>query len=178
MLLCSLKCTLLRAVLVCFSATAALSTPAVAGNGGVPDGQAVAEQPTASHRAHSPNLWYVDVAEMGSHCIIDTGHIELWRAAADKPAMLRLSGPANFPSASVEFASGQSVVGVDAAVFPVADGSTMTVSDAASGATIGQIDFVVLPTSSADPQNLAEAMRAHGCTAQLELLRTLPAPRG
>ena len=45
----------------------------------------------------------------------------------------------------------------------------MTVSDASSGETIGQIDFAILPGRVDDPQRLAEALKSRGCTTQLAL---------
>jgi hypothetical protein len=137
--------------------------------------ESAVERPIAGLR--SPNLWYVDITTMGTQCIVDPDNVRLWRAIADKPAKLRIFGPANAPSAVVDFAAGATVAPVDPATFPIADGSSMTVSDALSGATIGQIDFAILPSQPGDPNSLAEALKGRGCTAQLELLARSPAPR-
>lgn len=136
--------------------------PARAGQSAVAD----ANHPPA---ARSPNLWYVDITTRGTHCIVDPANVRLWRAVADKRAKLRIFGPANSPSTIVEFSAGVSVAPVDPTAFPIADGSIMTVSDASSGETIGQIDFAILPGRVDDPQRLAEALKSRGCTTQLAL---------
>ena len=153
-----------------------LPAVALAGIGVAATGESVAEHRTAKLR--SPNLWYVDITTVGTQCIVDPDNVRLWRAIADQPAKLRIFGPANAPSAIVDFAAGATVALIDPATFPIADGSSMTVSDASSGATIGQIDFAILPSRPDDPKSLAEALQARGCTAQLELVTSSPAPRG
>ena len=154
--------TLAVGAVVLTMAAVAETAPARAGQSAVAD---------ANHApaARSPNLWYVDITTHGTHCIVDPANVRLWRAAADKPARLRVFGPANSPSTIVEFSAGVSVEPVDPAAFPIADGSIMTVSDASSGETIGQIDFAILPGRVDDPQRLAEALKSRGCTTQLAL---------
>jgi len=134
-------------------------------------GQAAADRHAAAPARRSPSLWYVDITRKGTQCVLDTGSVKLWRAAADEPAKVRLSGPANFPFAAIDFAAGESVVEVDSATFPIGDGASVTISDARTGATIGQIDFAVLPAQSSDSKKLAEALKERGCTDQLELLQ-------
>jgi len=133
------------------------------------DGQSAVADANYAPAARNPNLWYVDIATRGTHCIVDPANVRLWRAVADKSARLRVFGPANAPSTIVEFSAGVSVAPVDPAAFPIADGSIMTVSDASSGQTIGQIDFAILPGRVDDPQRLAEALKSRGCTTQLAL---------
>ncbi len=134
-------------------------------------GQAAADRHAAVPARRSPSLWYVDITRKGTQCVLDTGSIKLWRAVADEPAKVRLSGPANFPFAAIDFPAGESVVEVDSATFPIGDGASVSISDARTGATIGQIDFAVLPAQSGDSKKLAEALKERGCTDQLELLK-------
>ncbi|MEO7158890.1 MAG: PKD domain-containing protein [Vicinamibacterales bacterium] len=132
------------------------SSPAVAGPGAAP---------------FNPALWDVDITTHGTQCLVDPRKVRLRRPAADRPARLRAYGPSNSPSTIVEFDQGATTAPLDTAAFPILDGSTMTVADLATGATIGQIGFAVLPSLTADPQQLAQALQARGCTAQLELLK-------
>jgi hypothetical protein len=148
---------------------------ALTGGGVSASGESAAEQPTGAFAVRSPDLWYVDITMMGTQCIVDPANIRLWRPDADKPAKLRIFGPANAPSAIVDFAAGATVASVDPAAFPIVDGSSMTIADAASGATIGQIDFAILPSQPDNASSLAEAMKARGCMAQLELVPNLRA---
>jgi len=134
-------------------------------------GQPAADRHAATPPKRRPSLWCVDITRKGTQCVLDTGSVKLWRAAADEPAKVRLSGPANFPFAAIDFAAGESVVEVDSATFPIGDGASVTISDARTGATIGQIDFAVLPAQSSDSKKLAEALKERGCTDQLELLQ-------
>jgi hypothetical protein len=115
-------------------------------------------------------VWTVDVGKRGTQCIVDPASVRLWRADASKPARLRVAGPANSPSAIVEFAAGASVAALDPASFPIADGSRMIVTDAASGTTIGEIDYAVLASPPSDPESLAKALKERGCNAQIEWL--------
>jgi hypothetical protein len=134
-------------------------------------GQSPVAQQAAGTALLSPEVWDVDITTKGTQCVIDPRNVRLRRAAADKPARLRAFGPANSPSTIVEFATGTTTAPLDPAAFPILDGSTMTVADLATGATIGQIAFAVVPSQPADPQSLAQALQGRGCTAQLELLK-------
>lgn len=157
-------------------AVPALSVVALTSAGVAAYGQEATDKPVTTRTGRGPKLWYVDISRKGTQCITETDHIQLWRAIADKPAKVRLSGPANFPSAAVDFAAGESLVEVDSATFPIGDGASVTISDAETGATIGQIDFVVLPAQSDDSKRLAETLKAHGCTDQLKLLQGSATP--
>ena len=147
-----------------------------AGFGSAAYGQGPTPKP-ATTAGRGPKLWDVDISRKGTQCVIATDHIKLWRASADKAATVRLSGPANFPFAAIDFAAGESVVEVDSDTFPIGDGASVTISDAETGATIGQIDFAVLPPQSSDSKRLAEALKERGCTDQLELLQGSAKPR-
>jgi hypothetical protein len=127
--------------------------------------------PTVGLTVRSPNLWYVDVARPGKQCIVDPANVRLWRAAADKPAQLRVAGATE---ATVDFAAGAMVAPV---AVPVTDGTGLVIRDV-GGSELGRFEFAVLPTQPDDPESLAEALIARGCTAQLELLASSLAPPG
>jgi len=128
--------------------------------------------------ARAPDLWAVDIGRTGPQCIIDPNNVHLWRAVADNPAILHISGPANFPFATINFASSMAVLPLDAATFPISDGSRMVVTDMSSGATIAEIDFVVLTSPPGDRESLVRTLKARGCSIQLERLAASSAPRG
>jgi hypothetical protein len=170
-----LKILWLRAAPTLVTSVAALAAVALSGIeiAVLPETSAKA----ADLAARPPNLWDVDISGKGTYCIVDPDHVHLWRAATDKPAKLRISGPANSPSAIVEFNAGAAVAAIDPATFPISDGSTMTVSDPVSGAVMGEIDFAILPSQPNNPEQLAEALKMRGCTAQFQQVPSTPAPR-
>jgi len=134
----------------------------------VPVGQRATESPSAGLK-----LWYVDINLKGTQCLIDSERLQLWRASADKATTIRLSGPANFPTATVDFAAGQSVVDVDSATFPVGDGLSLTISDNQTGSTLGEIVIAVLAVGSDTPQKLADSLKERGCLKQVQMLESL-----
>jgi len=135
--------------------------------GQVPVGQRAPESQSAGLK-----LWYVDINRKGTQCLIDSERLQLWRASADKARTIRLSGPANFPTATVDFAAGQSVVDVDSATFPVGDGLSLTISDNQTGLTLGEIVIAVLAAGSDTPEKLADALKERGCLKQVQLLES------
>lgn len=135
--------------------------------GQVPVGQRAPEPQSAG-----PKLWYIDINRKGTQCLIDSEHLQLWRASADKARTIRLSGPANFPTATVDFAAGQSVVDVDSATFPVGDGLSLTISDGQTGATLSEITIAVLDADSGTPEKLAGSLKERGCLTQIQILES------
>lgn len=119
----------------------------------------------------SPNLWYVDASAGGTHCLVDTATVRLWRPDRDKPATWRVTGET---TARVSFAAGEMV-----AAWPgtVADGARFTLAPEGSAASLG-VTFAVLPALPANAEDTAAALIARGCTAQVELLAASLSPRG
>lgn len=118
----------------------------------------------------SQEFWDVPVNRRGTQCVVDPRNVRLRRTEPGQPATLHAYGPANAPSTTVAFANGATVVQVDPAAFPINDGSSMTIADAATGTTIGQISFAVLPSTIGDRTALAKLLRARGCSDQLAKL--------
>ncbi len=133
----------------------------------VPVGQRNTESQSAGLK-----LWYVDINRKGTQCLIDSERLQLWRASADKARTFRLAGPANFRTASVDFAAGESVVDVDSATFPVGDGLSLTISDNQTGSTLGEIVIAVLAAGSDTPEKLADSLKERGCLKQVQMLES------
>lgn len=115
----------------------------------------------------SPNLWFVDVAKGGKRCIVAGQPVRLWRldTAAAATYTVRTAGGAAVP---VTFTAGSMVAPWDAVKYPLADGSTLTVSQGAKPGA--EVTFAVLPSQPADAEGMAQALIAQGCSIQLELL--------
>ncbi len=157
---------------VALSALAALYEAAPCTNdlklyGQVPVGQRAPESQSAGLK-----LWYVDINLNGTQCLLDSERLQLWRASADKARTIRLSGPANFPTATVDFAAGQSVVDVDSATFPVGDGLSLTISDNQTGSTLGEIGDSGMAAGSDTPEKLADSLKERGCLRQVQMLES------
>jgi len=135
-------------------------------------GQETVGQRAPGSQAAGLKLWYVDINQKGTHCLIDSEHLQIWRASADNAKTIRLSGPANFPTATVDFAAGQSVVDVDSATFPVGDGLNLTISDTQTGSTLGEIVIAVLAAGSDTPEKLADSLKERGCLRQVQMLES------
>lgn len=119
----------------------------------------------------SPNLWYVDATAGGTHCLVDTAAVRLWRPDRDKAAQWRVAGAT---TARVSFAAGEMV-----AAWPgtVSDGARFTLSPEGGGASVS-VTFAVLPALPANAEDAAAALIARGCTAQVELLAASLTPTG
>ncbi|MCT2401496.1 hypothetical protein [Novosphingobium mangrovi (ex Huang et al. 2023)] len=132
-------------------------TGAVRGSG--PDGKPL-----------SPNLWYVDASRSGTACVIDPTMVRLWRPdIEDEGRYLITSGADNGEKALVTFAPGSMVAAWDPQKTPVSDGATFTIAKEGS-AQKGTVAFALLERKTYEPEDLAAALIAHGCQAQLELL--------
>jgi hypothetical protein len=110
----------------------------------------------------SPNLWYVDLDRPGTYCLANPAEITFWRAQQDVPARYTLAGPAT--AQTLAFAKGASIIATDT---PVDAGETYTVYREGEDAPVGTANFVMLENAPGDAEGLAEALIAHGCTAQL-----------
>ena len=118
----------------------------------------------ASAVAKRPNLWLVDVAQPGPLCVSDPAAVRLWRADAKTSATVRISGGGAQGTAS--FSAGEAMAAWPAAL-PVKDGATYRV-DADGRST--DIRFTLLGAPAGGIDNMASALIAHGCQAQLDLL--------
>ncbi|HMP57522.1 MAG TPA: hypothetical protein PKD92_13265 [Novosphingobium sp.] len=123
--------------------------------------------PVAPVKVMSPNLWYVDVSQGGTRCLVDPAGVRLWRADASAPASYRIAGAGN-AAATVDFAAASMVAGWDA-MLPVADGASYAISRTGSAQSV-TISFALLPEMPATPEDMARVLIEKGCTTQLDLL--------
>ena len=121
--------------------------------------------------AHSPNLWYVDVGQPGTVCVVGTDRVRLWRAATEGDATYALRAGAGGASHSITFADGATLAPWDTSVFPIADGASFALSGP-DGAGGGTLTFAVLDVVAEEPEALAQQLIEKGCANQLELLST------
>jgi hypothetical protein len=124
----------------------------------------------------SPNLWFLDLSNSGTTCVIDGNPVHVWRADAAKAATYRVA-TASGATSTLSFDAGSMVAAWDAAATPISDGSTFTVTTEA-GQPLGRYGFVVLPSQPASPEDTATALIEKGCSAQLELLSASLATQG
>lgn len=116
----------------------------------------------------TPNLWYVDTARSGTICVADANRAALWRADMTQPATLTLKG-AGGKTVPVTFAAGQSVRAWPAAELPIVDGSEYWVNGPGwDKPTALKVAVVGASTTAAD--EVAGALIARGCSAQVDLL--------
>lgn len=123
--------------------------------------------PVAPVKVMSPNLWYVDVSQGGTRCLVDPAGVRLWRADASAAAAYRIAGAGN-ASATVNFAAASMVAAWDAAL-PVSDGASYAIGRAGSPQSV-TISFALLPEMPASPEDMARVLIEKGCTTQLDLL--------
>jgi len=119
---------------------------------------------------HSPNLWYVDVAQPGTFCLAGTDRVRLWRGntAGDATYLVRADAGG---SHTVTFADGDMLAPWDTKLLPVSDGAVFHIASPAGGSD-QELRFAVLDTVADEPEELAGQLIEKGCTKQLELLST------
>jgi hypothetical protein len=119
---------------------------------------------------HSPNLWYVDVAQPGKVCLAGAERVRLWRGSTDGDAtyLVRADGGG---SHTVTFADGDMLAPWDTRLLPVSSGAVFHIAGP-SGGPDKELSFVVLDTVAEEPEALAAQLIENGCTRQLELLST------
>jgi len=120
---------------------------------------------------HPTNLWYVDIAQAGTVCIVGTDRVRLWRATTEGDATYSLRAAGGGASHSITFADGDTLAPWDITAFPISSGSSFAISGPGS-ANNATLTFEVLDTVAEDPEALAQQLIDKGCTQQLELLST------
>ncbi len=112
------------------------------------------------------SLWYIDVAHGGTVCVKDLTRATLWRGDMATPATLTIAQGGQ--SVPVAFAAGQALRAWPAAL-PLATATDYRLSlGVAARAT--SVRLVMLDTKSDAPEDVAAALLARGCQAQLDLL--------
>jgi hypothetical protein len=117
----------------------------------------------------NPSLWYVDVTRSGTICLYDLATVRLWRPGTDGTATYRISAPGVEGAAEVTFDDTVTVAALDPARLAVTEGGHYTIN-APDGSTSAHITVALLADDYPQPDALAEALIAKGCTVQLETL--------
>jgi len=118
---------------------------------------------------HSPNLWYVDVTNVGTTCIPDPGTVRLWRPDISSPQSYSVRTRSGSFVPVANFGRGAMIAPWDAANAPVRDGSNFIIRRDGTSSE-DRIAFAVLPEMPDNPEDLAEVLIARGCVVQLDLL--------
>ena len=115
-----------------------------------------------------PNLWYVDVRQSGPMCIANPNEVRLWRPATTGEALYAIGPDGAKASSKAAFSDGEMLTVWDLTQAPITDGAKYVV--AGKDGSPSEITFRLLDTVPATADELASALIAKGCTAQLEVL--------
>lgn len=119
--------------------------------------------------AKPARLWYVDVSNPGTVCVVTTEPVRLWRPDIQGEATYSLRAGADGAGHPVTFGDGDRLAKWDTAALPVTDGASFALSGPGSAAA-GTLTLAVLDSAAEEPEALAQQLIARGCTRQLELL--------
>ncbi len=117
----------------------------------------------------NPNLWYVDVTRSGTICLYDLATVRLWRPGTEGTSTYAIADHAGSGQAEITFDDTVTVAALDPARLPIAEGGRYVIT-APDGSTTAHVNFVLLAEDYAQPDALAEALIAKGCSVQLEAL--------
>ncbi len=120
----------------------------------------------------NPSLWYVDVTRSGTICLYDLATVRLWRPGTAGTSTYRIGADGTADAqAEVTFDDTVTVAALDPARLPITEGGVYTITGP-DGLTAARIGFVLLADDYDQPEALAEALIAKGCTVQIEALAT------
>lgn len=121
----------------------------------------------------SPNLWYVDLSHGGTYCEVDPKIVRVWRPDKDGAASYSVTrqGGEEAPASAttLEFRDGVTVAPWDDASVPIFEDATYTIMGPDSAHRV-TVTFALLPDENYAPEELAAALMARGCQAQVDLL--------
>lgn len=117
----------------------------------------------------NPSLWYVDVTRSGTICLYDLATVRLWRPGTAGTSTYRISAHGDDAQAEVTFDDTVTVAALDPVRLPVTEDGRYMIT-APDGSTSAHINFVLLADDYPEPEGLAEALIANGCTVQLDTL--------
>lgn len=118
----------------------------------------------------SPNLWYVNVRNSGTHCLAGPDGVRLWRSASEGEAAYTVRPAGAESSTTVNFGDGETLLAWGNTTYPITDQSSFEI--AGPGGAKVSVTFMLLGEMPGDAEGLAERLIAKGCANQLELLST------
>lgn len=120
--------------------------------------------------ARNPNLWYVDVSQPGTICLYNLQSVRLWRPSTDNIATYAFGEVGGSDAVDVTFDVNESVAPLDPALLTVSPGTVYSITAPGDGSQSVDVTFALLAEDYARADQLAEALVAAGCTAQVEQL--------
>jgi hypothetical protein len=118
--------------------------------------------------ATNPSLWYVDVTRSGTVCLYDLATVRLWRPGTEGTSTYKIAAD-GAGEAEVTFDDTVTVAALDPARLAITEGGHYMIT-APDGSTTAHVNFVLLAEDYPQPDALAEALIAKGCSVQLESL--------
>lgn len=146
-----------------FAALTRSNSRARARTGAVRSGKPASSAPRAS-------LWSVSVAQAGTVCLPQSGgRVNLVRPAGEGQATYNIASSGSAAHTHVTFEDGETMKALDTTIMPISAGMDYTISGPNGGSPV-TVNFTMLDEVSRNPEDLASALIANGCTGQLELL--------
>lgn len=118
--------------------------------------------------ATNPNLWYVDVEASGTVCLSNVDRVNLWRAPSDQEEVYTIA-PADDPEGGVTvvFPANEMLARWDSAL-QLRDGATYIIGQEGDEQPARITITILTDVPEDDPEAIAQALIAKGCTLQLE----------
>lgn len=122
----------------------------------------------AADVAHNPSIWDIDASQSGKVCVSNASNLQLWRP--DKEAAMTVKiHDADGKSQDLSWAAGVALTAWPTAL-PVKDGAVYQV-EWPDGGDSSKLEIVtIVPPPPEDLVGSAQALIAHGCQKQLDLL--------
>ncbi|MEE4154540.1 MAG: hypothetical protein V2I27_10310 [Erythrobacter sp.] len=124
---------------------------------------------TSGEQPMNPNLWYVDVSRSGPMCLYDLSAVRLWRPFSEGIATYRVVDTNTQSAIDITFDDGEAIAALDPARMTIAQGTPYTIAGP-EGTDVSSVTFVPLSEDYPEADQLAEALVAQGCLAQVDLL--------
>jgi hypothetical protein len=116
-----------------------------------------------------PNLWYVDVARSGTMCLYSLESVRLWRSNGEGLATYSIAPAEAQAKIDITFDDTVVVAAIDPARLQIEEGATYSITGP-EGSSEASVTFALLSEDYERADQLAEALLAKGCTAQVEVL--------
>lgn len=116
-----------------------------------------------------PNLWYVDVSRSGTMCLFSLESVRLWRPNGEGLATYSILPPQSETTIDITFDDTEVVAALDPARLQIEEGISYAINGP-EGSSEATITFAELTEEYERADQLAEALLAKGCTAQVAVL--------